>query len=325
MLSLDSTTDLCRLLADPTRLRLLSLLEVEALTVAELTRITRLPQPRVSTHLGRLREAGLVRDRRNGASSYYRLDRGALDGEAGTLWKLLSERTRDPLIDDDRGRLREVVAERQTGDRSWAESVAGRMQRHYSPGRTWESLARGVVGLADLGDVVDIASGDGVLAELLAPHARSVTCIDRSRRVLEAARRRIARDPALSSRVHLLRADMHRLPIGDGRFDRALLMSALCYADDPRRALAEAARVLRPGGRLVAVTLERHRHREAVARFDHVQCGHEPARLRAWIEAAGLEVITCEVTSREKRPPHFEAITVHAAKPRTRGDQKETP
>jgi len=313
---LGATTDLCRLLSDPTRLRLLSLLESEDLTVAELTRITRLPQPRVSTHLGRLREAGFVRDRKNGASSFYRLAAGALEGDTGRVYRALKDATEDPVIEEDGARVAAVVADRAPNGapRSWAESVAGSMQRHYSPGRTWESLARGMVGLAGLGRVVDIGSGDGVIAELLAPHARSVTCVDVSPRVLAAGRRRVAsasrRERA--GRIEFVRADMHDLPFADRSFDHALLLGTLAHADDAARVLAEAARVLAPGGRLIGVALERHRHRDAVASYDHRNLGHTASELSGMLAAAGFEPITCEVTSREKRAPHFHVMTIHA-------------
>ncbi len=306
-LDLAATTDLCRLLGDPTRLRLLTLLEMEDLTVAELTKITRLPQPRVSTHLGRLREAGLVRVRRRGTSAFYAVDPRGLVGEPARLWRSLRESTEDPILAEDRARARDAVAGRGA-DKSWAESVAGTMQRHYSPGRTWESLARGVVGLAALGDVLDIACGDGVLAQLFAPHARSVTCVDRSPRLLEAAARRVG----AASTVRFLRGDMHRLPFAAERFDHVLLLSALVHAEDPARVLGEAARVLRPGGRLLAVTLRQHEHHAEVERYDHVNSGQDPDELRGMLAAAGFEALTCDVTSREKRPPHFEVLTVHA-------------
>lgn len=318
-LDLAGTTDLCRLLGDPTRLRLLTLLEMEDLTVAELTKITRLPQPRVSTHLGRLREAGLVRVRRRGTSAFYAVDPRGLDGEPARLWRSLCESTADPILATDGERARQVVAGRGS-DESWAERVAGTMQRYYSPGRTWESLARGVVGIAALGDVLDIACGDGVLAQLFAPHARSVTCLDRSPRVLEAASRRIGG----ASTVRFLRGDMHRLPFASASFDHVLLLSALVHAEDPACVLTEAARVLRPEGRLLAVTLRRHEHHAEVERYDHVNSGQDPDELRGMLVAAGFEVLACDVTSREKRPPHFEVLTVHARRLAANRDRTAT-
>jgi ArsR family transcriptional regulator len=200
------------------------------------------------------------------------------------------------------------VLEERDGGRTWAESVAGHMERRYSPGRTWESLVRGIVGLARLGDVVDVASGDGVLAELLAGRARSITCLDASARVVAAGSRRTGR----LATVRFVRGDMHALPFTAERFDEALLMNALCFARKPARVLAEIARVLRPGGRLIAVTLNRHEHEAAVEPFGHRMLGFEPGRLRRMLARAGFDTECCEVTSRERRAPHFEAITVHA-------------
>ena len=308
-MSLTGTTDLVRLLGDPTRVRLLALLGAEELTVAEITRVTRLSQSRVSTHLGKLKDAGLVRDRRAGASSYYTLNAVRMPPEARDLWGLVRAAAQDPLLDQDRARVDEVVRARG-GAATWADTVAGSMERHYSPGRTWEAALRGLLGLARLGSVLDIASGDCAIAELVAPRARSVTCIDNSDTVLRAGRKRLRRFFHVSFR----RADMHALPFLEASFDHVLMLVCLCYADAPARAVAEAARVLRPGGTLAAVTLRKHRHKEAVARYDHVQLGFAPDELRGLFEGAGLRVGFCDVTSRERRAPHFEVLTLHAEK-----------
>ncbi len=308
-LDLHASTELLRLLGDPSRLRLLSVLAEEELTVAELTKVTRLSQSRVSSHLGKLRDAGLVVDRPAGASSFHRLNEDGMSGAASRAWRMLRETTDDPLLEEDRGRLDETLAARN-GAQTWADSVAGRMDRHYSPGRTWEATAWGLLGFARLGDVLDVASGDGVLAQLLAPRARTVTCLDRSARVTEAGRRRLEDLP----HVRFRRGDMHALPFRDGVFDQVLLMNALTYTDDPGRVFREVARVLRDGGELAVSTLRRHRHEDAVRRYNHVNLGHDPDALREGIEAAGLDVALCDVTARERQKPYFEIITVHAAK-----------
>ena len=304
MLDLNDGADLLRVLGDPTRVRLLSLLADDELTVAELTRITRLPQSRVSTHLGRLREAGLVRDRRSGVSCFYALNESGMTPDSERLWGALSACTHDALLREDGTRAREVVGAR---GQSWADSVAGQMERHYSPGRTWETALRGLLGLVELGDLLDVASGDGAIAELLAPRAKSVTCVDLSPRVVAAGRRRLAHLPSVSFRE----GDMHDLPLSAQSFDQVLLMHALSYAERPARVLEEAARVLRPGGALVGVTLAPHAHEAARRQYSHVQMGFDPEELRATAEAAGFEVTLCAVTSREKRAPHFEVITLH--------------
>jgi SAM-dependent methyltransferase len=304
---LAAATDLLRLLADPTRVRLLTLLAREELTVVELTEATRLVQSRVSTHLGKLREARLLRVRRAGASTFYALDEAGMGDEARRLWALLSERVDDALLAEDRRRLTESRSQRGG---SWADSVAGRMERHYSPGRTWEAAARSLVGLARLGDVLDVASGDGALAELVAPRARRVTCLDKSAHVATAGTRRLhGRAP-----VDFVVGDMHALPLRDAAYDAVLLVNSLSYAADPPRAVAEAVRVLRPGGSLVATALRSHAHDAVAAGYDHLQPGFQPARLRALFERAGCEVSFSEVTSRERRPPHFEVVTLYASR-----------
>jgi len=303
---LAEATDLLRLLGDPSRVRLISLLGKEELTVAELTRVTRLSQPRVSTHLGKLKDAGLVVDRRAGKSSFYKAS-GSAPADVRELCRIVLDRASDPLLDQDAERLKEVVRAR-TGNGTWADTVAGQMERHYSPGRTWEAALRGLLGLMRLGDVLDVASGDCAIAELLSPRARSVTCLDSSRTVLRAGQRRLRRHP----RVAFRRADMHALPFADASFDQVMLLACLCYAERPDVAAREAARVLSPGGSLVAVTLRSHRHRERVARYDHRQLGFGVRRLRRMFEDAGLLVEFCGVTSRERRAPHFEVVTLHA-------------
>jgi ArsR family transcriptional regulator len=219
----------------------------------------------------------------------------------------MRELVRDPLLDQDAARIAEVVQARG-GGATWADSVAGSMERHYSPGRTWEAVVRGFLGLARLGDVLDVASGDGVLAELLASRARSLTCIDFSARVVGAGRRRLQH----LSTVRFVQADMHVLPFPAGRFDHALLMNALAYSRDPARVFAELERTLRPGASLVIVSLASHRHRAAVHPFDHRNLGSDPDELRFLLETGGFVVEMCAVTSREKRPPHFEIVTTHA-------------
>src|SRR5262249_50948646 len=197
MSGLAATTELLHLFGDPTRVRLLALLARHELTVAELTSILEVAQSRVSTHLGRLREAGLLRDRRNGASTVYALNDGAMPPEARGAGALPEGQIHDAGLAT--GPRRRPGTRRPRGGRDegtgWPDAVAGHMERHYSPGRTWEATARAFLGLVRLGDVLDGGSGDGAIAQLVAPRARSVTCLDRSPRVLGAARDRLSDAP----------------------------------------------------------------------------------------------------------------------------------
>jgi ArsR family transcriptional regulator len=279
--------------------------------VAELTLVTRLGQSRVSTHLARLQRAGLVRQRRAGAAAYYSATDAAREGAAGSVWELLRGQLDDGQARVDRERAAEAVRARRRAQ-TWAESVAGRMERQYSPGRTWEATARALIGLLDLGDVLDIACGDGVLAELMAGQARSVTGVDISPTLIAAARERLKGE----ARVTLVEADMHALPLEPARFDHVFLMHALAYTRRPHDALREAARMLRPGGRLAVVALNAHTHKATMQAYDHVNLGIAPAALRKLLEQAGLGVESCHVTSREEKPPYFEVLTALARKPR---------
>jgi SAM-dependent methyltransferase len=309
-LTLEQSTALCRLLADASRLRLLVLLEAQELTVAELTRVTRLAQSRVSTHLARLQRAGLVQQRREGAAAYYAATAAGRDSAVGGVWNLLREQLTDAQVRVDRERAAGVVRARKRAQ-TWAESVAGRMERHYSPGRTWEATARALIGVLQLGDVLDLACGDGVLAELLAERAHSITGVDISATLIGAARERLKPHP----NVRLLEADMHALPLEAGRFDHVFLMHALAYTRRPLEVLREATRVLRPNGRLVVAALNAHPHKATMQSYDHVNLGVAPAALRKLLEQAGLEVEACRVTSREERPPYFEVVTALSRKP----------
>lgn len=296
-----------RALADGSRLRLLSLLIDEELTVAELAQITRLKQPRVSTHLARLRESGLVIDRRAGVAAYYRCPIDEWPVATRSLWTALSAQLDDGLLAEDRERRTHILAQRHTGE-SWADSVAGDMERHYSPGRNFEAVLRATVHLLELGDVLDIASGDGALAELLAPHARSLTCVDLSPRVVDAARRRLA----AYANVRLECADMHALPLAGGRFDLVLLLQALPYSEHPARVFAEARRLLRPGGRLLATTLDAHDHRGAVAPYGHRNLGFGEEELARLARTAGFAEISVTPGGIEARPPHFRSWVLSA-------------
>ncbi len=308
-MDLAETSALLRLLSDPTRVRLLALLEREELTVAELSSVLRLAQPRVSTHLAKLKEADLVRDRRAGVSSYYRYN-GELDAREGALLRALKDSVDDALLREDERRLPATLAKRARAE-GWADTVAGDMERHYSPGRTWETLARGMTQLVETGDVLDVASGDGVLAELLAPHARAIVCVDTSQRVVDAARQRLKG----FANVDVRTGDMHALDFPAQSFDLVLLMHALTYSDKPAAVIAEAARVLRRGGRVLAATLGRHAHRAVVEPFEHRNLGFTADELTDFASKAKLEVIACQRLTRERRPPHFEVISLLARKP----------
>lgn len=301
--TLQSTVELMGALADGTRVRLLSLLAAEELTVAELTQITSLAQSRISTHLAKLRDTGLVRDRRSGSSSYYALN-SAMPPHARELWTKVQGSLSDTTLDADRRRLEGLLRARR--ERSpWLDTVAGEMERHYSPGRTWEATARGVLGFVDLGHVLDLCSGDGVIAELVAPRARSIVCFDKSELMVKAAERRLSR----FENVKVRQGDMHELPFDDSSFDQVIFFNGLTYAERPGTVLREIARVLRPKGTLALLCLHRHSHAAITAQYQHVIPGFGEEELRGLLEAEGLRVRECRICSRERKKPHFEVLS----------------
>jgi SAM-dependent methyltransferase len=247
-----------------------------------------------------------VQHRRAGAAALFSANLAG-GGLAAELWGILKSSVSDRRIRLDAERAEGVVRARKHGQ-SWADSVAGRMELHYSPGRTWEATARALIGLLELGDVLDLGSGDGMLADLIAEHARTVTCTDISAAVLAAARKRLHDLPLVS----YCRADMHALPYDAARFDQIFLMHALTYTREPQRVLGEAARVLKPGGQLVVAALAAHKHKETMRAYDHVNLGLTPATLSNLLQQAGLQVKTCRISSRETRPPYFSVITALA-------------
>jgi SAM-dependent methyltransferase len=303
---LSAYVDTLNLLGDESRIRLCALLRERELSVGDLVRVTGISQSRVSTHLARLREGGFVRDRRDGQHAYYAL---ATDSLKGTAKALLDEAVSapDPTLEGDRKRLLELDAERKG---ALPESFAGEMDRHYTPGRTWQSLAVGLAALLRLGDVLDVGSGDGAGAAYVAPYCRSLTCIDTSPRMIEAARERLARHPRAEAQV----ADAHDLPFRNGSFDSVLLFHTLTYAEHPKRVVEECARVLRSGGRLVALTLDQHDQRELTAPYGERHPGFSPRALRNILSRAGLSVTFCDLACRENKKPHFQVVLAIAEK-----------
>ncbi len=306
-MNLGQYTDALALLADESRMRLCALLRDKELCVTDLVKVTGIAQSRVSTHLGRLREAGFVRDRRNGPQSFYALETRSLPvAVRACLEEAVS--SGDPTLDGDRKRLKELETERRGGG---PEALADDLERDYSPGRTWQSLAAGTAALLRLGDVLDVGSGDGAAAATVAPYCRSLTCIDANPRLIEAAQARLGRHENVRAQV----ADAHELPFADASFDAVLVFHTLTYAERPPRVLSECARVLRPGGRLVVLCLDEHRQSEVTARYGERHPGFSPRAVRGMLARAGLTVLSARIASREIKRPHLQVVLAIAEKP----------
>lgn len=305
-MSLAHYLDTLNVLGDESRMRLCALLRDRELSVTDLVKVTGIAQSRVSTHLGRLREGGFVRDRREGQHAFYALAEEALPASALAV---LDEavRTADPTLASDLRRLRALESERLG---TLPESFAGQMDRQYSPGRTWQSLASGLGALLRMGDVLDVGSGDGAAAATFAMHCKTLTCIDSNPRMVAAAAERFAECSHVSARL----ADVHALPFHDGAFDAILVFHTLTYAEDPKRALAECARVLRPNGRLVVLSLDKHEQSAITAPYGARHPGFAPRTLRALLSRTGLAVISSQLVCRESKKPHFQVVLAIADK-----------
>ncbi|HSZ81822.1 MAG TPA: metalloregulator ArsR/SmtB family transcription factor [Polyangia bacterium] len=306
-MDLDGYVDTLTLLGDESRMRLCALLRDRELCVTDLVRVTGIAQSRVSTHLGRLREAGLVRDRRKGPQSFYGLVTAALPAAVRTCLDEVAA-SGDATLDGDLARLRELDAERR-GD--GPGHLVDELDRDYSPGRTWRSLTVGIAALLRLGDVLDVGSGDGAAAAAFAPYCRTLTCVDTNARLIEAARARLREHVNVRAQV----ADAQALPFDAASFDAVLMFHTLTYAEHPARVLEECARVLRPGGRLVLLCLDEHRRSEVDARYGERHPGFAPSAVRALLTRAGLTVASAEVASRELKKPHLQVVLAIADKP----------
>lgn len=298
--------DQVRLFADETRLRVLHLLAAEALTVAELQEVLDLSQSSISGHLAKLKAAGLIHDLAEGSARRYRLREDAPE-RASRLWATLraSSESEAPFAAD-RDRLT-LVRSRRQGD--WVDRVAGDLHRAYAPGRTWESLTPALLRFARFGTSVDIGAGDGALLELIAPQAEHITCIDPNARMVEAGR---ARAKALKlANVTWVQAAGESLPLEDASHDSVLFLQSLQYVAEPARALAEAIRVLRPGGRLLLLTLAVHDSDEAEA-FGHRHRGFKTDQLKTWLRP--LTHVKIDTLPAEAKPPRFRSLIVTGVK-----------
>ncbi len=302
--------DLFKTLTDESRIRLILLLQQQELTVAELVEITRLAQPRVSTHLAHLKKHNLVQVRKQGVSSFYRLNNDQIEQQfAGLLDMVQSHYSDNPLIAQDNQQMTVVMSE-QAASNQWVDAVAGDMERHYSPGRTWEATTRVIAKLINLGQVLDLGSGDGVLAELLAKNAEQYTCVDNNAKAIEAAKTRLKH----LNNVQFNQCDIHQLPFDENRFDCILMLHVLTYSIDPENVIKQAFKVVKPGGHLLISTLDQHNHQSVMADYGHKNLGFSPEQLEQWCQAAGFSNINASVSSQEQRKPHFKIITVEAIK-----------
>src|SRR5438309_4252256 len=302
-----STINLLRLLADPTRLRLLLLLEQEELSVAELQQILGMGQSRISSHLAQLKRAGAGEDRRVGRNAYY----GASENGQGSRRARVSELSRTlarelPETSRDRTALKLVLRKRQDKAREYFDELAGKFGRSYVPGRSWEALAHVLITLLPPLTVADLGAGEGTLAQLLAKNARKVIAVDNSPKMVEFASELAKRHGFRNIEYRL--GDMQEPPIAKNSVDLAIFSQALHHAPKPERAIKSAYSILRRNGRIVILDLLRHSFERARELYADHWLGFSEVQLHQFLENAGFKDIDVRVVSREKQSPHFQTV-----------------
>lgn len=301
-------------LADPTRSRLLLLLDRHELTVGELCAALQLPQSTVSRHLKTLADEDWVVARAEGTSRRYTMPGSALDPGARRLWHLVRDQvSATPSARHDLTRAERIVHERRTTSQSFFSTRAGQWDRLraelYGAGADLTPLAA----LLDPTWIVgDLGCGTGQTTAALAPFVGNVIAVDESSAMLAAARKRLdARD-----NVELRSGSLEDLPIDDAALDAAVLSLVLHFVVDPARVIAEAARVLKPGGRLLLVDMLPHERAEYRATMGHLWLGFSEQQLTGWLEDAGFEqtrIVPLSPDPQAKGPGLFAARAVRSS------------
>jgi ubiquinone/menaquinone biosynthesis C-methylase UbiE/DNA-binding transcriptional ArsR family regulator len=340
-----SIVKILRVVADPNRLRILLLLKAEELSVAELQEILVMGQSTISTHLSQLKQAGLVEDRRIGKNSLYRLvarsilispdlkghdfsravhgsnESGALAPEGPSsaaadrsfINDLLAQASTEiPEAAHDRATARRVVKKRQDKMRSFFDSVAGRHGKDYVPGKSWKAMAEALLRLMPPQIIADLGAGDGSFSLLLAQNAEKVIAVDSSAKMIEFAREQATRN--LVKNVDYRLGDMEELPIDDASVDIVFFSQSLHHALHPDRAICEAARILKPGGRIAILDLAKHRFEEARDIYADEWLGFSEIELESMLEQAGFSKPHSSVVYKEDKAPHFQTLLAVAQK-----------
>ena len=307
-----STLNSLRALADPTRLRLIALLERDELSVNELQEVTRLGQSRISTHLGLLADCDLVVSRRDGKRAFYKLS-GAEEAGTAEFIRLAVRGARElPEYSADQINLKRVLARRHEQAEVYFNQIAGRFDRVYGPGRSWQAFGHLLLRMLPPLVVADLGAGEGLLSELLARRCSRVIAVDNSEKIVAFGAAK-AKKNGLKN-LEFRHGDLQNPPIEPATIDIAILSQALHHAADPALALQAVHRILKPGGQLLLLDLLKHNFPKARELYGDVWPGFAESDLHHWLEAAGFKRIEISIVAREEQPPHFQTLLAAAQK-----------
>jgi len=299
-----------RLLADPNRLRILLLLQHEELSVAELQEILSTGQSTISTQLAHLKQTGLIEDRRSGKNILYRL---TASPDPNLLAVVRAASGEIPEAAHDEAALQLVLRRRQDKMRTYFDELAGKFGRHHMPGRSWQALTEVLLRMLPPLVIADLGAGEGTVSQLLAQRARRVIALDNSEKMVQYAAG-LAREHGVTNLEFRL-GDLESLPLEDSSVDVAFFSQSLHHAPHPERAVGEAWRILKPGGRIAILDLARHTFEEARDLYADLWLGFSEVELRGFLEGAGFTAIETGVVHREPEAPHFQTLMAVADKP----------
>lgn len=287
--------DIFRALADSTRLRILALLRSMELSVGELAQVLGQSQPRVSRHVKILVDAGLAERRKEGSWVFVALGKRERVAPVCAALDKWAEQEPDHWAVADSARLAAVRADRASSAAEWFQAHAGDWDAirslHVAESEVEQSMAR-ALGEGRLARLIDIGTGTGRMLELFAPQADAALGIDRSSEMLRLARAKLSERGL--EHAELRQADLYALPLADGEADAAILHHVLHFAQQPGAAIAEAARVLEPGGRLLIVDFAPHEREELRSKDAHVRLGFSDEQILGWFASAGLAPVQVE-------------------------------
>ncbi len=309
---MNTSWDTLKLVAEPTRLRILALLLREELSVAELQEILGMAQSRISSQLALLRSAELVIDRRDGKRAYYSLRAPLAPATLALLRSATEAVSGQPELTADRAGLVRTLAKRRATQEEYFNLIAGRLGKNYCPGRSWEALGHLALRLAPPIVIADLGAGEGLVSQLLARRAKQVWCIDSSPKMVEVGTA-LAEKNGLANLAYKL-GDIEQVPLPAASVDLAILSQALHHAQHPQTAVAEAFRILKPGGQLLILDLREHDFEKARELYADVWLGFKESELHTFLQKAGFQHIDVTTVAKETTEPHFETLLASGTK-----------